>query len=622
MATKFAIETVFSAVDKISAPVDKITARVDKMGRSLTRSLRKADKALGAVNSGMLKVAKVGAAGVVAAATATTVALNKTTDAADSLAKESRRLDFDIEALQKARFVAEQSGVSVELLSKSLGAFSKRLGEAAGGTGPLVSGLKNINPELLEQLKSADSVSDAYDLYINAMRDAGSATEKAALANAAFSRSGLALANISDNSAGRIAAMNKEMEENGLISREAAEAAEAYNDASNRLKRSITGTIQTGLLPLTKILTPVLDKMRAWVVTNRQLITTRLEKFFTQSAKALGDFFTEAKGGGKLMNTFSAIGEVVRQVAKGVAFLAENGKDLAIVLGSIVAAQVALKTAIVATRVAMVAWSASAAIVKGSTIAWSAASVALSATLGAVRVAVLAFNLALAANPIGLIVKLIGSLVAAGTLLWQNWGSIAGLFAGMWDSIGETFRAGIDSVMALTSPFMAVADSIGSIWGKLVGTPDADLSANVNITPTWGELVGTPGADLSANVGAAPTWGKLVGTPDEDLSANVNITPIWGKSVGTPDADLSANVNITPIWGKSVGTPDEDLSANVGAARTASDGVISPQESIVRSINENKSSAEVTLRNETDAKAEVSQQRGPMNLQIANSGAF
>ncbi|UGC98017.1 TMhelix containing protein [Oceanospirillum phage vB_OsaM_PD0307] len=108
-------------------------------------------------------------------------------------------------------------------------------------------------------------------------------------------------------------------------------------------------------------------------------------------------------------------------------------------------------------------------------------------------------------------------------------------------------------------------------------------------------------------------WGTVASAFDKGLSFIKNTL----SSVSDLLSGLSA---FTDLFGD-----EEEVNVRAEKRReqiAAGDGVISPQESIVRSINENKSSAEVTLRNETNATAEVSQQRGPMNLQIANSGAF
>ena len=196
MARRFSVEAVFKARDSISAPVSRMQNRIGRMTRSITRGLRTTNRVVGQISASLRSGLRRGAFAATAAIASLGVSLNKVTTNADELAKQSRLLQFPIEELQEWKFAAEQSGVSTELLDKSLGAFSKRLGEAKIGTGPLAAGLNKLNPALLEQLTATESISDAFEIYIGAIRTSESATERAALANAAFSRSGLKLANI------------------------------------------------------------------------------------------------------------------------------------------------------------------------------------------------------------------------------------------------------------------------------------------------------------------------------------------------------------------------------------------------------------------------------------------
>ncbi len=279
MAGRFSVEAVFKAVDRITAPISKMQNRVRKFTRSMRNGLRSANRAVSKLANGLSRGLKQGAVAATAVLVGVGVILGKITDKADALAKQSRRLDFPIEDLQEWKFVAEQSGISTELFDKSLGAFSKRLGEAKTGMGPLTSGLKKLNPELLAQLNATDNVAEAFDIYVKAIRNSKSATEKAALANAAFSRSGLNLVNIADNSADAVEALKKQQRENGNITKEQAEAAEAYNDAMNALKKTITGFIQTVLLPMLPMLTQLLKDFRTWAVANREIVAGDILEF-------------------------------------------------------------------------------------------------------------------------------------------------------------------------------------------------------------------------------------------------------------------------------------------------------------------------------------------------------
>jgi hypothetical protein len=425
MATRFSVEAIFKAVDRMSAPVAKMQTRLGRMTKSMEASLRRVNARITGIAKGVggmaARVAKAGVGMAAGLGGGLMMALQKTADKADALAKQSRRLDFPIEALQEWKFVAEQSGVSSGLLDKSLGAFTKRLGEAKAGTGPLVAGLKNLNPQLLKQLKGTDSVADAFDIYIKAIRGAGSATEKAALANAAFSRAGIDLVNISHNSAEAIAALRQEQRENGVITQAQAEAAEAYNDAMASLKRSMTGIIDQVLLPMMPAITRLLKEWRAWIVENKHLIKAKIKEYLID-----------------VKNAFLKVRDNVRKVTE---FMDEHGSTVG--------------------RVALVV----ASLVFG-----------LKILIGVLTVV----NILLAANPIVWIIVAILALIAAIALAVIYWDDIKAAFRDFGKMIGGWFlkqwdkAVGIfDALKEKAAPLMDVWDEVKTffkdLWTDIVG---------------------------------------------------------------------------------------------------------------------------------------------------------
>lgn len=397
MAGRFSVEAVFKAVDRVTAPVSRMQTRVGKFTRGMARGLRTVNRVLGKTTKllkrGASAALKFGGFAVAAGITAVAVAMNKAADAADALAKQSRRLQFPIEELQEWKFIAEQSGIANELFSSSLGAFSKRLGEAEAGSGPLVTGLKKLNPVLLEQLIQTDSISDALGLYINAIRNADTATEKAALANAAFSRAGLQLVNIADNSATAIKALRMEQRENGNITLKQAEAAEAYNDAVNSLKRSLVGLVQNILLPMLPAITKTVRAWREWIVANNELIRGRILEFFDQMKTAVVDLLDRFRKFNEANDILGTLVKIVTFAGTAFAFLAEHGTTIATVIAGVVG---------------------------------------LNAVLGILTGVLTAVNVVMAANPVGLLVL---ALVAAAAAIFLAWEPIKAFFVGLWESV-------------------------------------------------------------------------------------------------------------------------------------------------------------------------------------------
>lgn len=281
MARRFSVEAVFKGVDQMSAPVARMQGRMGRFTRNLERGLRRLDRRAMNVARAFGRHLRRGIMVVGTAATGTFFALNKLADKADDLAKRGRRLDFPVEELQEWQFVADQAGVGGETFSRSLDILSKRLGEAGNGQGRLSSMLKRTNPELLEQITSADSMAESYEILMNAIGNAETAQERAALTTAAFSNAGLKMSQIARLSADEIQALRMEQRENGNITQEQAESAEAYNDAMNSLSRSIQGFTQQALLPLMPALTEAFRNMREWTIANREAISEKLISFFT-----------------------------------------------------------------------------------------------------------------------------------------------------------------------------------------------------------------------------------------------------------------------------------------------------------------------------------------------------
>ncbi len=307
MAGRFSVETVFKSIDRVTRPVRRMQKNIRRFTASVTRGLKSVKKATGSVLTGLKRGGLVLGGVLALAATAT----NRLAAEADALAKQSRRLDFPIEELQEWVFVASQSGVNTELFNSSMGAFSKRLGEARGGIGPLVSGLKKINPQLLKQLQNTNSISEALELYLDAIRATPRAVDKAALANAAFSRSGLKLVDIAVNSKSAIQRLREEQRRNGVVTMAQAQAAEAYNDAVDSLQRTIKGFMQETLLPLLPMLKDGVRATQEWILANKGLVSGRVRGFIQGISDDVGGFLDKVMFVGKAIAYFVAFTAVL-----------------------------------------------------------------------------------------------------------------------------------------------------------------------------------------------------------------------------------------------------------------------------------------------------------------------
>jgi len=311
MAGRFSVEAVFKGIDQLSAPVRRMSKTMGRFTRSATRGLRNVNRALLAVGKGMAKGLARGAALGAVAVAALTVALKGVANEADALAKQSRRLEFPIEELQQWQIVAEQSGVGAENFGKGMEKLAKGIGEARAGTGTMITLLKKTNPALLKQLLNTKNVSEATDIYIKAIADAPDAMDKAALATAAFGRQGSKFINIAELGADAIEKLKQEQIENGIITRQQAEAAEAFNDAMSSAKRALMGFLQQALLPMMPVLTDLIKQFRAWTIANREIVSGKVLDFFKFVVNNFDDIIDRLALIGKAIGVFVVFTTVI-----------------------------------------------------------------------------------------------------------------------------------------------------------------------------------------------------------------------------------------------------------------------------------------------------------------------
>jgi hypothetical protein len=233
-----------TAKDKTSQAFDKVSRRLGGMKRELVG----------------IKTAIAGAF-IVGGAVALSRMAKEAADAGDAIAKTSRNIGVTSEMLQEMRHAADLSGVSVSTLESSMTAFVKRLGEAKAGTGPLVSGLKGIDGELLKQIQSSGNVEEALSHVADAMKNAGTAADRARIANAAFSRAGIPMVEMLRDGSAALNEMRNEAVDLGLvIDADLIAGAERMNDELARSQKIITTQLNEAFLSLAPAISKVAEK--------------------------------------------------------------------------------------------------------------------------------------------------------------------------------------------------------------------------------------------------------------------------------------------------------------------------------------------------------------------------
>lgn len=227
-----------------------------------THKAKKSAKGLGDHLKGALGVAadtaKVALAGL-------TVAIGASIRSMDSMAKHADKVGLAVEDLQRLRHAADLSGVSTQTLDMAMQRFSRRVGEAAQGTGELKSTLEQYGIQIKNADGSMRSQVDILRDLANVIQGTTSAQERLRIANKAFDSEGAALVNTLKDGADGLNAMMREADELGIVfDRNTAANAEKFSDNLTRLRKILGGLVTQ----ITADLLPYLAQFSDWVVAN------------------------------------------------------------------------------------------------------------------------------------------------------------------------------------------------------------------------------------------------------------------------------------------------------------------------------------------------------------------
>ena len=233
---------------------------LDKTKRGFGSATRGIKSVAGAVLS--LKTAIVGAVGVGGIGLLVASSMRAT----DSLGKTARKIGATTRALAQMRYAADLTGVATATMDMALQRFTRRVAEAANGTGEAKDALRelNLNARKLVQLPLDQQMFQLADAFSEVETDA----DKVRLAMKLFDSEGVALVNTLGIGKQALMEMAAEADSLGVaLSGDAVQGVENANDAFTRL-----GTLFKGLRDQTvAALAPALN----------QLATTLKDKVLT-----------------------------------------------------------------------------------------------------------------------------------------------------------------------------------------------------------------------------------------------------------------------------------------------------------------------------------------------------
>ena len=195
---------------------------------------------MGSANRLAAAAAKIGVAfataGVAAAAALTKMSMQNI----DNLAKTADKIGITTQALGGLRHAAELTGVSASTMDMAMQRLTRRVSEAANGTGEAKDALieLGINAEILEQLP----LDKQMEVIADRMKGVEKQSDKVRLAMKLFDSEGVAVVNTLASGSAGLKIMAKEADALGItVGRVDAAKIEMANDAGTRAKGVFTG---------------------------------------------------------------------------------------------------------------------------------------------------------------------------------------------------------------------------------------------------------------------------------------------------------------------------------------------------------------------------------------------
>ena len=259
----------------------KLIAEIDADTKGFTRGMDKAEKRASGFGKKLAGVGKIAAGGLAVAGIAAAGAAAKLAadflQTGDALHKMNIRTGVSVENLQKLDFAAQQSGSDLETLEKAFLKQSKVINDANSGLTGAVDKLDalGLSAEDLIDL----SPDEQFKLIADAMKNVTNDTEKAAIAQEIFGKSGADLIPLLNEGADGINRLSDQAAAAGnIMSADAATAAAEFNDRLNVLKQGVLSIGQKAFAAMLPILFKLIETLETIARVVREQVQIAIEK--------------------------------------------------------------------------------------------------------------------------------------------------------------------------------------------------------------------------------------------------------------------------------------------------------------------------------------------------------
>lgn len=426
MASNFAVEAVFRAVDRMTAPINRMQNRMGRFTRSLDTGLHSVNNRV----NGMLGALGKGAAGLAAmgAAAAGLVAVVDGLTQADVLAQNlAKSVNLNVDTLDALSAAIKPAGFEFESIIDLVEELNNKIGESKGleeiGAveeslqilGLRFADIKRLSPE--EQFKAvADAALQMED-----------AQQAAAAADILMGGEANKILTILRDKGATIDDITGKYKVLSFRTEESRAGAQAFQDAMNTAK-GVAYSLAQEIAGLSgNALGPLNERMQDWIKDNKAVIQSQIQKF----VEDLTDSITW------LVDNFEDIVKWTKRIAVGIGiFLA-----FVMVLKTFILVMTAVNLVMAMNPFGLMVLAIVALIAAVALMItyWEDVSNAFKNAGAWVDYLILA--LAMLTGPIGW-------LISAALFIYRHWDVLGPMFTALWAGITAVFSASIEAIKA------------------------------------------------------------------------------------------------------------------------------------------------------------------------------
>ncbi len=459
-------EDATGATNKLKGALDKLEGGL-KSAAAGFKNL--GDKVLKSVAVGLAGVA----AGVTAAIAGIGAGVLKFAAASDDIVESAEKIGITAEQYQEFKYIGDQTGTSVEAIGKAFAKTTKFIGQAADGNKDALKTFKDLGVSVTDANGNLrDSQDVTFDL-ISALGAMENETQRDILAQQIFGKGFQELAPLINLGADGAKEMTDQIRAmGGVMSEDAVNAAADLHDKIGTLKAGVQGLGARLLSSFVPTISKVVDALMAWLANPAvqkgiQNIMDRLSSF----AERIGWVLDALLDAGPFSSEFrEALSTLIPEEIVDKIF--DFGKTISDLINNVIIPFV----------------TEHAEAIKGAFIAIGAALAA----------AGLVSLIAAIANPITLLIALVGLLGAA----WaEDWGGIRTMLTEWWETVGKPIFDQLVTWLQINIPL--AIQTLSNFWSNTLQPALATFWAWIQTTVF--PLLQTLWDWLATNVPAAIT---------------------------------------------------------------------------------------------------------------------